>query len=61
MEDRAQEVAETARVAWIAVELGRDDAIALSRAGHALVDVVRDFDTGAHCIERALVLNPNAS
>jgi TolB-like protein len=59
MEDRDWEVAETARLARIAVELGRDDAVALSRAGHALVDVVRDFDTGAHFIERALVLNPN--
>jgi tetratricopeptide (TPR) repeat protein len=59
MEDRSREIAETERLARTAVELGKDDAVALSRAGHALVDVVHDFETGAHVIERALVLNPN--
>ena len=46
MEDRDAEVAETARLARTALELGRDDAIVLSRAGHALVDVVHDFEAG---------------
>jgi TolB-like protein len=59
MDDRAAEVAETARLARKALELGRDDAIVLSRAGHALVDVAHDFDAGPRFIERALVLNPN--
>jgi len=59
MDDRDAEVAETARLARKALELGRDDAIVLSRAGHALVDVVHDFDAGRHVIDRSIVLNPN--
>jgi len=59
MDDRGAEVAETARLARRALELGRDDALVLSRAGHALVDVVHDFDAGRHFIDRALVVNPN--
>jgi tetratricopeptide (TPR) repeat protein len=38
---------------------GKDDALALSRAGHALAYLVREFDAAAFCIDRALVLNPN--
>jgi tetratricopeptide (TPR) repeat protein len=41
------------------VELGKDDAVALSRAGHTLAYVVEDFDAGALFIERARTLNPN--
>jgi hypothetical protein len=37
-----------------ALELGRDDAIVLSRAGHALVDVVHEFEAGQRFIKRAL-------
>ena len=36
MTDRAQEIAEGARLARRAVELGKDDAVALTRGGHAL-------------------------
>jgi tetratricopeptide (TPR) repeat protein len=57
--DRAQDIAEASRLARRAVELGKDDAVALSRAGHALAYVVGDFDAGALFIDRALVLNPN--
>jgi len=57
--DRAQEIAEASRLARRAVELGKDDAIALSRAGYALAYVVEDFDAGALFIDRALMLNPN--
>jgi tetratricopeptide (TPR) repeat protein len=42
-----------------AVELGKDDAVALSRVGHALAYIVEDFVAGALFIDRALVLNPN--
>jgi TolB-like protein len=59
MTDRAQEIAETARLARQALQLGRDDAVALSRAGFALAFVVGDIDLGAESIDRALVLNPN--
>jgi TolB-like protein/class 3 adenylate cyclase len=59
MVDRAQEVAEAARLARKAVDLGRDDAVALSYGGFVLGYVVGDLDDGAACIDRALVLNPN--
>jgi TolB-like protein/tetratricopeptide (TPR) repeat protein len=57
--DRAWETAESARLARRAVELAKDDAVALSRAGQALAYVVEDFDAGALYIDRALALNPN--
>ena len=57
--DRAYEIAETARLARRAGELGRDDAVALCTAGIALAFVVGDLDDGAAYIDRALVLNPN--
>jgi TolB-like protein/tetratricopeptide (TPR) repeat protein len=57
--DREQEVADAERLARRAGELGKEDAVALSAAGHALVIVVGDIDDGAALIDRALVLNPN--
>ncbi|HKF71035.1 MAG TPA: adenylate/guanylate cyclase domain-containing protein, partial [Stellaceae bacterium] len=57
--DPANEIAETARLAQRAVELGRDDAVALTASGSALAYVVRDLDTGVALIDRALALNPN--
>ncbi len=57
--DRALEIAEAARLARRAVELGKDDAVALCRAGHTLAYVVEDFEAGALFIERARTLNPN--
>jgi TolB-like protein len=59
MTDRAQEVTEGARLARRAVELGRDDAVALARSGHAIAHLVGDLDGGIALIDRALVLNPN--
>jgi TolB-like protein/tetratricopeptide (TPR) repeat protein len=59
MVDRAKEVAETARLARQAVELGKDDAIALTMGGFALALVVHEVEDGAAFIERALILNPN--
>jgi adenylate cyclase len=56
---RGQEVAETARLARRAAELGRDDAVALCMAGIALAFVVGDLDEGVALIDRALLLNPN--
>jgi TolB-like protein/Flp pilus assembly protein TadD len=57
--DGPQEVAEGARLARRAVELGRDDAVALTRSGHALAHLAGDLDGGIALIDRALVLNPN--
>jgi tetratricopeptide (TPR) repeat protein len=42
-----------------AVELGKDDAIALAASGWALAFVVRDLGVGAALIDRALGLNSN--
>jgi TolB-like protein len=55
----ASEIAEVIRLAQRAVELGKDDAIALASGGWALAFVVRDLGVGAALIDRALVLNSN--
>jgi len=57
--DHATETAEGARLARRAVELGRDDAIALTRGGHALAHFAGDIDGGIALLDRAVVLNPN--
>jgi TolB-like protein len=57
--DRAHEVAETARLARRAGELGRDDASVLCSAGAAMAFVVGDLDGAAVYIDSALALNPN--
>ena len=57
--DRAIEVAEGTRLARRAVELGRDDAVALTRAGHALAHLTGDLDLGIAALDRAVMLNPN--
>ena len=56
---REQDIAEASRLGRTAVELGKDDAVALSRAGHALAYMAEDLDAGARFIDRALELNPN--
>jgi hypothetical protein len=50
MVDRRKEVGEAARLAERTVELGRDDAIALSSAGTVRLRVVGDFETSAALI-----------
>jgi TolB-like protein/tetratricopeptide (TPR) repeat protein len=57
--DRAKEYAEAERLARRAVALGKDDAVALARGGHALAYVVTDLEAGAAYTDQALVLNPN--
>jgi len=59
MVDRVKETAEAVRVARRAVELGKEDAVALSTGGFALAYVVGDLDDGAALLDQALVLNPN--
>jgi TolB-like protein len=53
------EIAEVTRLAQRAVELGKDDAMALAASGWALAFVVLDLGGGAALIDRALVLNSN--
>jgi TolB-like protein len=57
--DRARDTAEAERLARRAVELGKDDALALATAGITLAFVVSDLDDGAAYIDQALALNPN--
>lgn len=59
MVDRTAEIAEGARLARLAVELGRDDAVALTRGGHALGHLTDDLDAGIALVDRARLLNPN--
>lgn len=59
MVDRPLEIAEGTRLARLAVELGRDDAVALTRAGHALAHLTGDLDGGIALLDRARLLNPN--
>ena len=59
MADPARDAAEGARLARRAVELGRDDAVALARSGHALAHLAGDLDSGIALVDRALVLNPS--
>jgi TolB-like protein len=55
----ANEIAEVTRLAQRAVELGKDDAMALAASGWALAYMVRDLGIAAALIDRALVLNSN--
>src|SRR5258707_13189922 len=57
--DRVKETCETARLARRAVELGKEDAVALATGAVALAFGCGDIDDGAACIDRALALNPN--
>ena len=59
MADREEEIAETVRLARRAVELDKDDAVALSCGGFALAYVAGELDAGVAFIDRALLLNPN--
>jgi adenylate cyclase len=59
MIDRVKEMAEAARLAQKAVELGKDDAVALSGAAQVLGYIMHDFKACALTNDRALHLNPN--
>jgi TolB-like protein len=59
MDDRETEIAEGTRLARRAVELGKDDAVALVRSGHALAHLAGELDDCIVLIDRGLTLNPN--
>jgi tetratricopeptide (TPR) repeat protein len=59
MTDQPREFAEGIRLARLAVELGKDDAVALTRAGHTLAHLAGDLDGAVALLDKALVLNPN--
>lgn len=52
MTDSPREIAEGIRLARLAVELGRDDAVALTRGGHVLAHLAGDLDGGIAVIDR---------
>jgi TolB-like protein len=54
--NHAQELREAERLARRAVELGRDDAVALYTAGFTLAHVVGGLDAGGNLIDAALAL-----
>jgi TolB-like protein len=59
MTDHSKEIPEGIRLARQAVELGKNDAVALTRGGHALAHLAGDIDGGIALLDRALVLDPN--
>jgi len=59
MSDRVHAMSEGIYLAQRAVELGRDDAVALTRGGVAIAHLVGDLDCGIAFVDRALALNPN--
>ncbi|MFC7513786.1 winged helix-turn-helix domain-containing tetratricopeptide repeat protein [Herbaspirillum sp. GCM10030257] len=59
MADPPREIAEGIRLAHRAVELGKSDAVALTRGGHALGHLAGDLQGGIALLDKALVLNPN--
>ena len=59
MTDRPRETAEGIRLARRAVELGKGDAVALTRSGHVLAHLAGDLPGGIASLDRALALDPN--
>jgi TolB-like protein/Tfp pilus assembly protein PilF len=59
MTDRARDVADAMQLARRAMDLGKDDAVALSMAGHTIARLAGDLEAGAELIDQALSLNPN--
>lgn len=59
MTDRPRETAEGIRPARRAVELGKGDAVALTRSGHVLAHLAGDLPGGIALLDKAPALNPN--
>lgn len=59
MADSDKETAETARLAHRAIEIGKDDAVALCWGGFALAHTAGELDAGAAALDRAIQLNTN--
>jgi len=57
--DPAKDTEDGALLARHAVDFGKNDAVALTRGGHALAHFIRDIDLGVDFLDKALVLNPN--
>jgi len=57
--DQQREKIETAQLARRAIQLAKDDALAIAWAAFGLALVVGELDEATHLIDRALELNPN--
>jgi adenylate cyclase len=55
------EIAEAVRLARHAIDVGKDDPDALSRAGWAIATLAGERALGLSAIERALAVNPNSA
>jgi hypothetical protein len=61
MTNRPREIAEGLRLARLVVELGKDDAVALTRGGHALAHLAGDVESAIALVDKALVLKRSAA
>jgi TolB-like protein len=61
LNDRRADGEEAARLCRSAVTLGKNDAVALTRGGHAWPHFGGDLETCITYLDRAMVLNPNLS
>jgi tetratricopeptide (TPR) repeat protein len=57
--DPSQETIEATRLARLALEHGKDDALALSWAGFSIAQLAGELDDGIAILDRAVALNPN--
>ena len=58
-DDKGWDTLETKRIAMRVLEIGQDDALALSWAAVGLVSICREYDSGAEMAAQATSLNPN--
>jgi tetratricopeptide (TPR) repeat protein len=61
MEHVDEEITEAKQYALRAVELGADDAFALSRAAHFFGQQLKDAETADTIVDQAIIVNPNLS
>jgi tetratricopeptide (TPR) repeat protein len=59
--DPQHEISEATHLVRRALELGRDDAVALCSSAYALAYVLGEMEHGAALLDRAIVVNPNLS
>lgn len=59
MTDAPVEIVEGVRLARRALELGSDDAVVLTRSGHALAHLAGELSIGIALLDKARTLNPN--
>jgi len=58
VEDWEGEMREAERLAYLAIEFGRDDAVALATAGITIAFMIGRVEEGDRLIQRSLALNP---